>query len=431
MNALERKTKLAEIQSFSPEAENALKLPYQGETRAFNVYKIPLEFLVFNKENGRIASLVKSYVREHQAIDVETEEGSSLIAKFLYSAHKDRNDITREDIINNGQLQYGIITSDGVIVDGNRRVTLLMSIAKDPKVSQQVRDRSRFFLAAILPEEANPKDILRLETQFQMGADGKVDYNPIEKYLHAVDMLNKGFTVEEIKSYMGFKKVQDVSQAIDMVKLMDEYLIVYDYEGIYTQIPPGSEDRLLKLNDAIKKIKEGGIPWIPTDDKDKVINDLRMICFDFIRLGEHNQEDYRSIMQGNYSFLANESIWTKFVNSYFDKVDKVPIEKTTEEVLKNSKSDEDSTRLLRARDNEWKSAVKEVVADAFTESKISLENNKDKDEPLKLLKKAINALSSINHDTIKSADNKKELSDRVHEILELVEGIKTDIVCKL
>ena len=427
MNALERKTKLTEIQSHTPEAVNALKLPYQGETRTFNVYKIPIEFLIFNKENGRIASLVKSYIREHSTIDVETEEGSELIAKFLYSAHKDRNDITRQDIINNGQLQYGIVTSDGVIVDGNRRVTLLISIANDKTRAQPVRDRCKFFLAAILPEEANPKDILRLETQFQMGADGKVDYNPIEKYLHAVDMLSKDFTVDEIKSYMGFKKVQDVKQAIEIVKLMDEYLAAYDYEGIYTQIPSGAEDRLLKLNDAIKKIKEGGIPWIPTDGKDEVITDLKTICFDFIRLGEHNQEEYRAIMQGNYSFLANEAIWRQFVKSYFDKVDEVPEEASTEEVLETSKSDEDSTRLLRARDNKWKSTVKEVVSEAYTESKISLENNKDKDEPLKLLKKAINALSSINHETIRTAENKAELVHKVEDILELIKGIKKDI----
>lgn len=427
MNELERKTKLAEIQSHTPEAVNALKLPYQGETRTFNVYKIPIEFLVFNKENGRIASLVKSYIREHSTIDVETEEGAELIAKFLYSAHKDRNDITRQDIINNGQLQYGIVTSDGVIVDGNRRVTLLISIANDKTIAQPVRDRCKFFLAAILPEKANPKEILRLETQFQMGADGKVDYNPIEKYLHAVDMLNKDFTVDEIKSYMGFKKVQDVKQAIEIVKLMDEYLTAYDYEGIYTQIPSGAEDRLLKLNDAIKKIKEGGIHWIPTDGKDEVITDLKTICFDFIRLGEHNQEEYRAIMQGNYSFLANEAIWRQFVKSYFDKMDEVPEEASTEEVLETSKSDEDSTRLLRARDNKWKSAVKEVVSEAYTESKISLENNKDKDEPLKLLKKAINALSSINHETIHTAENKAELVHKVEEILELIKGIKKDI----
>lgn len=427
MNSLERKTKLAEIQSHSPEAENALKLPYQGETRAFNVYKIPLEFLVFNKENGRIASLVKSYVKEHQAIDVETEEGSALIAKFLYNAHEERNKITREDIINNGQLNYGIVTSDGVIVDGNRRVTLLIDISNDTKLPQSVRDRSKFFLAAILPEEANDKDILRLETQFQMGADGKVDYNPIEKYLHAVDMLNKGFTLDEIKSYMGFKKVQEVKQAIDMVNLMDLYLEAYDYEGIYTQIPSGAEDRLLKLNDAIKKIKEGGISWIPTDGKDEVINDLRTICFDFIRLGEHNQEEYRAIMQGNYSFLANESIWKSFVKTYFERFDEVPEEKSTEEVLEASKSDEDSTRLLRARDNKWKKVVQEAITETFNESKISLDNNKDKDEPLKLIKKAINALSSINHDTIKSAENKPELGEKISELLGLVTGIKTDI----
>jgi hypothetical protein len=350
-----------------------------------------------------------------------------LIAKFLYNAHEERNKITREDIINNGQLNYGIVTSDGVIVDGNRRVTLLIDISNDTKLPQSVRDRSKFFLAAILPEEANDKDILRLETQFQMGADGKVDYNPIEKYLHAVDMLNKGFTLDEIKSYMGFKKVQEVKQAIDMVNLMDLYLEAYDYEGIYTQIPSGAEDRLLKLNDAIKKIKEGGISWIPTDGKDEVINDLRTICFDFIRLGEHNQEEYRAIMQGNYSFLANESIWKSFVKTYFERFDEVPEEKSTEEVLEASKSDEDSTRLLRARDNKWKKVVQEAITETFNESKISLDNNKDKDEPLKLIKKAISALSSINHETIKSAENKPELGEKISELLGLVTGIKTDI----
>lgn len=210
MNSKERKIKLADIQKHSAEAANALKLPYQGETKSFNVYKIPIEFLVFNKENGRIASLVKSYTREHQAIDVETEEGSKLISKFLYNAHIERNKITRENIINNGQLQFGIVTADGVIVDGNRRVTLLMSIANDETLPQQVRDRSKYFLAAILPEDANDTDILRLETQFQMGSDDKVDYNPIEKYLHAYDM-SKHFTVDEIKTYMGFKNLNSAT----------------------------------------------------------------------------------------------------------------------------------------------------------------------------------------------------------------------------
>lgn len=428
MNSIERKNKLADLQTHVPEAANALKLPYQGETKAFNVYKIPISFLVFNKENGRIASLVKSYVKEHQSIDVETDEGSALIAKFLYNAHKDRNKITRENIINHGQLQYGIVTSDGVIVDGNRRVTLLMSIAKDSSLSQSVRDRSNYFLAAILPEEANDKDILRLETQFQMGSDDKVDYNPIEKYLHAYDMQRRDFTIEEIKSYMGFKNKKEVTQAIDMVSLIDQYLQAYDYDGIYTRIPSGAEDRLLKLNDAIKKIKEGGISWIPTDGKDEVINDLKTICFDFIRLGEHNAEEYRAIMQGNYSFLANEGIWRNFVDNYFTKLEDLPEETPTEEILETSNSDEDSDRLLRTRDYDWKHNASALISEAYTESKISLDNSKDKDEPLKLLNKAKNALASINHDTIRDASNKEELLSRAQDIFSLLDKIKNDIM---
>lgn len=426
MNSKERKIKLADIQKHSAEAANALKLPYQGETKSFNVYKIPIEFLVFNKENGRIASLVKSYTREHQAIDVETEEGSKLISKFLYNAHIERNKITRENIINNGQLQFGIVTADGVIVDGNRRVTLLMSIANDETLPQQVRDRSKYFLAAILPEDANDTDILRLETQFQMGSDDKVDYNPIEKYLHAYDM-SKHFTVDEIKTYMGFKNKKEVTQAIEMVGLIDEYLEAFDYAGIYTRIPSGSEDRLLKLNDAIRKIKEGGIPWITTTGKDEVINNLKMICFDFIRLGEHNAEEYRAIMQGNYCFLYNEGIWKTFVENYFQKTEELPEETPTEEVLESANSDEDSDRLLRARDNEWEKNAKAAISEAYTESKTALDNSKDKDEPLKLLKKAISALSSINHETIMSADNKDELNSKISEITKLVNKLREDL----
>ena len=105
----------------------------------------------------------------------------------------------------------------------------------------------------------------------------------------------------------------------------------------------------------------------------------------------------------------------------------MPEEKSTEEVLEASKSDEDSTRLLRARDNKWKKVVQEAITETFNESKISLDNNKDKDEPLKLIKKAISALSSINHETIKSAENKPELGEKISELLGLVTGIKTDI----
>ena len=56
-------------------------------------------------------------------------------------------------------------------------------IRKGIKSTQEEKDRCAFFKAVILPENATKKEILQLETSFQMGEDAKVDYNPIEKYL--------------------------------------------------------------------------------------------------------------------------------------------------------------------------------------------------------------------------------------------------------
>lgn len=71
--------------------------------------------------------------------------------------------------------------------------------------------------------------------------------------------------------------------------------------------------------------------------------------------------------------------------------------------------------------------AKAAISEAYTESKTALDNSKDKDEPLKLLKKAISALSSINHETIMSADNKDELNSKISEITKLVNKLREDL----
>lgn len=71
-------------------------------------------------------------------------------------------------------------------------------ILKDPHSIQEEKDRCKFFKAVILPESATKKDILQLETSFQMGEDEKVDYNPIEKYLKCKDLEDAGF-IQEVR----------------------------------------------------------------------------------------------------------------------------------------------------------------------------------------------------------------------------------------
>ena len=62
MQAEERKKRIAEITRgnlFSNDGKGK-RLRYCGEVKTFVEYEVPIDLLVFNVENGRIASMVKS-----------------------------------------------------------------------------------------------------------------------------------------------------------------------------------------------------------------------------------------------------------------------------------------------------------------------------------------------------------------------------------
>ena len=299
-------------------------------------------------------------------------------------------------------------------------------ITESKEFNQTTKDKCSYFLARILPEDADEKEILRLETSYQMGADSKVDYNPIEKYLHTRDMHDKNFSIDQIAEYMGLSSNKDVLLNLEIMELIDSYLETYGYTGIYTRLPRGCEDDFLKLNTALKKIRGGKISWIQSDELDEVENDLRLICFDFIRLEEKGDFDFRmlaSTASGN--FLADEKTWHSFVDSYYSSDAKE--EEATEDVLDRATNDEEAKRLLNQRDNQWKNNVREHLMDSFRDCKNQLENKKEKDKPAALLKKALNALSEIDIESLSSASNKSELIERASELQALLQGIEISL----
>ena len=116
-----------------------------------------------------------------------------------------------DSLLKNGQQRYGIVTSDGIIVDGNRRAMLLNRLFHqhdEMGLSYTQVEHCRYFLAIILPDDAEEKDIQQLETIYQMGEDDKLDYNPIEKYLKCKELKRLGFSDEDIAGFMSEKPGQ-------------------------------------------------------------------------------------------------------------------------------------------------------------------------------------------------------------------------------
>lgn len=432
MTKEERKQAICQItqgNTFVSTPGTGKRLLYRGKPEEFKVYNIPMELLVLNVENGRVASLVKSYEKEHGPLHPDNPNDAKILSQFLYEAHDKANDHTRHDLAKNGQLEPGIITSDGILVDGNRRFSLMWAILNDGKSSPDEKARCEFFRAVVLPEDADDKEILRLETSFQMGSDEKVGYNPIEKYLHARDMKERGFSIKEIAEYMGCSKTSDVDVYLEVMELIDDYLVWCDCEGIYTRLQRGVEDDLLKLNTACKKIDKGDISWIPEGSQEAVLNDLKCVCFDYIRLDMKSDDDFdfRAIAStANNNFLLNESIWNQFISEWKNATESVD-EECIDDVLAKSHSSNDSKRLLDARDNKWRGVVKDKMKETFINAANVLGNKKEKDKPGMLIKKAANALKEVDVHTLSSITNLDEVKRYLADIKEILKDIETHL----
>ena len=206
-----------------------------------------------------------------------------------------------EDLVENGQLRYGIVTADGVIIDGNRRASLLNRAYREREKHGWTTtdvEKCRYFNAIILPQNADERDLQQLETMYQMGEDDKLDYNPIEKYLKCEDLKRVGFDNDEIAKMMSVKK-SDIDKWLATLPYMKKYLEILGYDEMYPMLD-GLEDQFLTLSSAMKDWRAHGkitknCDWEYTDTD---IDDLELICYDYMRFDQEGKEFRRICKTG-------------------------------------------------------------------------------------------------------------------------------------
>ena len=119
---MNKEVRIQNIERSRNEPDNLIgeiEIPWKDGLEPMKVYKIPLEYLVYNKYNGRILSITKSLESQRQMIDIESDQGRDLIARLLWDSKVDRNKKTLESIKGSGgQQKPGIITRDGIIIEG-------------------------------------------------------------------------------------------------------------------------------------------------------------------------------------------------------------------------------------------------------------------------------------------------------------------------
>lgn len=410
---------------------NKVEIPWEDDLVTMNVYKIPLELLVYNKYNGRILSRTKSLETQTRTIDEYSEEGKKIIERLLWDSKPDRNRKTQKNIADFGQQKVGIITKDGIIIDGNRRAMLLNDIQNEGILSKKKYDKKyNYFKAVVLPVtlNENPLEIEKLETSFQMGEDQKLGYNATEKYLKAKELYSRltggktyqkddfeEIAMSKIADWMGEKK-SEIHGYLNTMLVMDEYLDYFEYSGIYTQLDK-REDQFLFLEKWLNNFygeNSKGKAFDGYTDND--VDDLKEIAFDYLRIrNNYDGKEFRILADGlqpNH-FFGNKEIWNSFSRRHEEIVSKLIEEPEIDYNSNDIKSHLDDRDAKYFESSKFGTDTSSFL-DNLAEHRTSIEYNKSAGAPKKLVDQSIRAFSSIkqNHKSFL----KPEVQNAVREL---------------
>ena len=294
-----------------------------GET--FNVYRIPLNLLVPNVLNDRITWRIREYEAENdRKINIESDSDVEFLYSLILEEHKSDNERTKADLAKKGQMVDGVITEDGIIIDGNRRATLLRALFNGDadKFNKSVED-FRYFNAIVLPGYIDGKEIMALETMLQIGADKPVEYNRICLYIKVDNLLAAGYTYKQIKQYMNLKSEKDVENMANVFKLMVEYLEAIGKPNHFTLLD-GLEDQFLNTKTVFQRLDNETYDanWdYGADD----VAEFKLVCYDYMR-AKFEGKKYRDILVGRPNktngVFIDKKVWEDFLKHHNAIIDK-------------------------------------------------------------------------------------------------------------
>lgn len=197
------------------------KISIDGQTKNESVYRIPLDLLYYNNQNGRIGTWISKYEAENGPIsDLSLEEYNLKIEDFIIKSDKGKFKETKDNIRDLSQMEPGVVLADGRVIDGNRRFTCLRQLARETG-----NQKFNYFEAVILDKNTSEKTIKLMEVSLQKGVLGKVDYNAIENLCDIYNTIIKYKIVNE-QEYATAEAISlaKVKKRVELAQLMEDFL---------------------------------------------------------------------------------------------------------------------------------------------------------------------------------------------------------------
>ena len=370
----------AYIASRDREPNMFVRVLLDGTIKTCDVYSVPIDKLTFNIRNGRFASeLLAKEKSLGRSVDPADEHDVLIIRQLLLEQNPDETSALREDLLRNGQIEAGIITVDGAVINANRRLAVISQIFDD------TRDQKWAFLkVAVLPDSVTEADLWRIEAGLQFAKDFRLEYGPINELLKLREGKKCGLNDKDIAAtLMGRFTEKQVEGRLRVLTLIENYLQAIGRPDDYALI---ATERSMEKFNALS---------------DNVIEQLKAkTSLDEMTLLRVTGAGFGLIQQGDSNYLAIRQLGS---------------------IARNPAAL--STLLDNLPDDPLESD-KEVLLDAFNNARDLVEGQKDSEKPDRLLNKALAALKSIDR------QNSKLQSAGTQKLVEQVAEIASSLLSK-
>lgn len=227
---------------------------FQGKNQEFQKHTVPISLPKYRIDNGRTYAAQAKYLASHDVPKdfFEKDHESDVVQREQHNILKQM--IREKDLLDyfktNDQGDALILSHDGYVINGNRRLCCWRELNTDEKNGQ----RFSHIEVIILPP-ADSKDIDELEAKLQVHRDIKADYTWTARALMLKNrQQSHGYTNADLASIFEMSK-SDVEELMDMLSYAETYLESRDNVGQY-DIVDRSEYAFRQLHKRRPKIKE-------------------------------------------------------------------------------------------------------------------------------------------------------------------------------
>lgn len=399
---------------------------------------VPVKFLKYRKDNGRIIGEVESYEKTHNCkLQEHSDVTQEILRNMLKNNKTEDNAVLKRLIKQKGQIHPAIITSDGFLINGNRRKLVLEELfAENGQDSKYENMR-----VVILPERVSEIDIQKIENRYQLQSEGKSEYYGLNRALILRKNQDKGFSLRaQLKDDPNFVDLEgdQFDKAVEKMEkdflkpleCVDRYLKTFNRTGLYNTISESGDKEgrwqafvdyssfySYALGNANRRFELG--------IKDEEVGLIENAIFKIIRKRTLNSTELERSLGKVHAFVRGGNL-KKYLKNSAAKKHLIKIAKeVAEDIPYKEKFDQDNNPYSEKEiDDRWGNHFKDPILGNLMQAYKVVYNQGERDKPLELLE---DALKKLNHNNLRvesmdtgSYDKALELAQKITDRAEVL-----------